>query len=288
MRKRKEKRDVRSPPILSSRLFSLSHSHCFFSLSRPVARSLSLRPETEGGIPKLEAALLYRPPNENSNFAPVSGHSPERQSSEANPRVSRCAIVRAPRYIFSVPAFCLSSTSSAHFQIPSKSLLPIYNRSPSLLLLFVIPRHFFRPLLRSLSSFPTRFLLSIPYFIRECTRMCLGLVRRGEEKICSPGNSARRHDSLVYFRFTTDRSFLIYETTGRAGLVGSSHPLFRRIKRSAKFLLDSRHRYLLELRLAFDSMIVGHRASVSLFLPVRPGQLPTSSFKKRKKRRRNE
>lgn len=112
MRKRKEKRDVRSPPILSSRLFSLSHSHCFFSLSRPVARSLSLRPGTEGGIPKLEAALLYRPPNENSNFAPVSGHSPERQSSEANPRVSRCAIVRAPRYIFSVPAFCLSSTSS--------------------------------------------------------------------------------------------------------------------------------------------------------------------------------
>lgn len=39
-------------------------------------------------------------------------------------------------------------------------------------------------------------------------------------KICGPANSVRRHDSLVYFRFTTGRSFLIYETTGRAGLVG--------------------------------------------------------------------
>lgn len=103
----------------------------------------------------------------------------------------------------------------------------VYNRFPSLPLLF---SHVSR---RWTSGLLARFLLS---------RVCWGERREGEEKICGPANSARRHDSLVYFRFTTGRSFLIYETTGRAGLAGSSHPLFpRRIKRSAKFLLDLRY-----------------------------------------------
>lgn len=85
----------------------------------------------------LGRVILYT--NENSNFAPVSGHSPERRSSEANPRKPLCNRACSAIHIFRASLLSLLDLFRPFRPFPNPVQIP----PPFIIVLLLSSRDFF-------------------------------------------------------------------------------------------------------------------------------------------------